>query len=106
MKKLIMTALVALAPVSAMAPAPVLAQEIITSIEVPFGDLDLSSLEGQAALETRLDAATRAVCGEPRQRDLKGMVAWEECRAKAEAEAKAQISFASPFDGIELASRF
>lgn len=102
MTKLVFTALAALA----FAATPAAAQEITASVAVPFADLDLSTDAGVNALESRVSAAAKEVCGEARPRDLKAMAAWQECRAKAEANALAQVAFTSPFAGIELASWF
>lgn len=102
MTKFVFTALAALA----FAAAPAAAQEVTTSVAVPFADLDLTTDAGQSTLESRVSAAAKEVCGETRPRDLKAMSAWQECRAKAEANALAQLAFTSPFAGIELASWF
>ncbi len=48
----------------AMIATPALAQsDALQSVPVQYSDLDLSTDEGQAALERRLDRAAQKVCG-------------------------------------------
>jgi len=95
--------LAALALASAVA-APAAAEE--TSVAVTYADLDLTSPAGAKALEERIDTAVEAVCEKPAMRELKAMVAWEECKADALAGAMEQLSLVAPYADIEFASRF
>lgn len=62
------------------------------SVVVPYGDLDLTTEAGQAALDSRIDAAVDEVCAKPAMiRDLKAIDAWAKCRKGAEASAAEQI---------------
>jgi UrcA family protein len=62
------------------------------SVSVPYGDLDLTTDAGQAALDGRIAAAVKEVCAKPVViRDLKAMTAWTECRKSAASSAAEQI---------------
>jgi UrcA family protein len=65
------------------------------SVSVPYGDLDLTTEAGQAALDGRIAAAVKEVCAKPVMiRDLKAMTAWAECRKSAADSAAEQIGAA------------
>ena len=55
-----------------------------------------------AALEHRIEAAVDAVCEKPAMRDLKAMVAWEECKAAARAGAIDQLSILESYETLAL----
>lgn len=97
----------ALAAVTATLAAPALAAEAApATVEVSIADLDLAAPAGNEALTQRIDAAVDEVCAKPHIRDLKAMLAWEECKTAARAGALEQISVLEPFESIELASNF
>lgn len=76
------------------------------SVEVAIGDLDIGSPDGAAVLDERIEAAASEVCEKPDIRNLKLMVAWEECKASAKAGALEQISVLEPYQSLALASVF
>ena len=84
------------------AAAPAAAAE--TSVAVPYADLDLSSPAGAKTLDQRIDAAVDAVCEKPAMRDLKAMVAWEECKAAARAGAHDKLSVTDRYETLALAT--
>jgi UrcA family protein len=57
----------ALALAAAVVAVPAAAREETQSVKVHYGDLDLTSVEGQQQLDIRLERAARKVCrvGEP-----------------------------------------
>jgi UrcA family protein len=65
------------------------------SVIVPYGDLDLTTEAGQAALDSRIDAAVDEVCARPEpMRNLKAIDAWADCRKGAAASAAEQVGAA------------
>jgi UrcA family protein len=104
MRKSIVTVLAALA-VSALGAVPATAADEV-KVTVPYADLDLTAPAGSAALDQRIDAAVKQVCARPDIRNLKAMTAWEECKASAKLDALDQLSIASPYEDVELASVF
>ena len=102
MRKSIVTVLAALTVVSA---TPAFAADEV-KVTVPYADLDLATPAGTATLDDRIDAAVNQVCARPDIRNLKAMTAWEECKASAKLDALDQLSFASPYEDMELASVF
>ena len=104
MRQSIVTVLAAAFAVSLSAPA-VAADEPV-SVTVAFADLDVADPAGADALTRRIDAAVDRVCSRPDMRNLKAMVAWEECKADALAGAMEQLSLVQPYAGIDFASRF
>ncbi len=81
------------------------ADETVT-VTVPYADLDVADPAGADALTQRIDAAVDKVCARPDIRDLKAMVAWEECKAAAHAGALEQLSLTNPYADLALASVF
>ena len=76
------------------------------STAVRFGDLDLTTDAGAAALHARVARAARAVCGgDVDQRDLGMMNGVLACRqvAMASAEPQVQLAMASARGGRQLA---
>ena len=105
MRNAIVTVLAAAALAGGLA-TPALAVDETVSVTVPFADLDVSDPAGADALTQRIDSAVEKVCHRPDIRDLKAMVAWEECKADALADAMEQLSLVAPYADIEFASRF
>ena len=101
MRKSAVTVLAALAVASAV---PASAAGGGASVAVGYADLDLTAPAGAAALHRRIEAAVDKVCARPELRDLKGMTAWEECRAAALTDAMEQLSTLAPTDNPALAS--
>ena len=85
---------------------PAFAADETVSVVVPYGDLDVADPAGADTLTQRIDAAAEKVCDRPDMRDLKAMVAFEECKADALAGAMEQLSLNQPYAEIEFASRF
>ena len=89
MNKLAIASAVAVA-LSSIAAAPVAAQE--AQLVVSYGDLDLNTTAGVQVLDQRLEAGVKAVCARPDIRDLKSMVAWEQCKDAAMTSANEQLA--------------
>ena len=100
MRKSIVAVLAALAASGLVAPAAAEEHSVIVS----YADLNVATPAGAHALDRRIAAAVEKVCAKPELRDLKGMTAWEECKAAALADALAQLSSLEPVDGVALAS--
>ena len=94
--------LAALALLGAAAAPATAADEV--RVTVAYADLNLATPAGAAALETRIDTAVAAVCEKPALRDLKSMVAWEQCKAAARAGAHDQLSVIEPYEALALAT--
>lgn len=103
MRKSIVTVLAALATSAALA-TPALAAE--TEVVVTYSDLDLTSADGAAKLEQRIDAAAETVCARPDLRDIKAMVAFEACKTEAKTNALDEVSVLEPYQSMALASVF
>jgi UrcA family protein len=105
MRNAIVTVLAAVALAGGFA-TPALAADETVSVVVPYADLDVADPAGAEALTQRIDSAVDKVCHRPDIRNLKAMVAWEECKAGALAGAMEQLSLVAPYADVELASRF
>ena len=105
MRKSLATVLAAAALAGSFATPAVAAEEIV-SVVVTFGDLDVADPAGADTLTQRIDAAVEKVCHRPDIRNLKGMVAWEECKTDALASAMEQLTLVQPYSEIDFASRF
>jgi UrcA family protein len=105
MRKSIVTVLAAAALAGGFATPACAAAETV-SVTVPYADLDVANPAGADALSQRIDSAVEKVCHRPDMRNLKGMVAWEECKAAALAGAMEQLSLVQPYADVDLASRF
>ena len=105
MRNAIVTVLAAAALAGGLA-TPALAADETVSVVVPYADLDVADPAGADVLTQRIDSAVEKVCHRPDIRDLKAMVAWEECKADALAGAMEQLSLVAPYADIEFASRF
>ena len=95
-----------LAAAALLGGTPALAADETVSVTVPYADLDIADPAGADALTQRIDSAVEKVCHRPDIRNLKAMVAWEECKADALAGAMEQLSLVAPYAEVELASRF
>lgn len=58
--------------------------------EVQIADLDLTTAQGQQALDNRLNSAARASCGTPGSRSLQALSAHRRCREAALAAVRPQ----------------
>ncbi|HEY6816491.1 MAG TPA: UrcA family protein [Croceibacterium sp.] len=105
MRTSIATVLAAAALVGLATPAFAADEETVT-VTVPYADLDVADPADADALTQRIDSAVEEVCHRPDMRNLKAMVAWEECKADALAGAMEQLSLVQPYAEIEFASRF
>lgn len=63
----------------------------VAQVVVRYGDLNLDSDRGLAALYRRLEAAAVAVCGRPDQRDLRLAGLARDCQRAAMAGAVAKV---------------
>lgn len=80
-------------PALALAAAtPALAQQ--ASIEVPYGDLDLTKDAGRKALDARIARAANRLCGTVGARDLVQIAAKKACVTEARASAAPQVELA------------
>ena len=61
------------------------------SVTVQYADLDLTREEGLEALHSRLDAASKRVCGDYELRIVRARQVWQHCYDVAMAEALEQI---------------
>jgi UrcA family protein len=92
--KLALAAVAALAS-STLITASAMADPVARkSAEVAYGDLDLTSRAGAAALERRVNAAARQVCDFGDERSLMARAEAEACRAEALATAEDQVAAA------------
>lgn len=66
---------------------------IYRSVEVQFVDLDLTTAEGVAALESRLKGASRKVCGTPQRGSLDQYMDHRACLTEvAESSQRAMVT--------------
>jgi len=73
MKKIAILAAAAVA----LTTVPAAAQD---SVSIYFGDIDVASAAGTQVLTSRLEASADDLCGRPDKRNLKGNVAFKECK--------------------------
>ena len=73
------------------------AQPNSRTVAIPYGDLNLGSEEGRAALDRRIGHAIREACGTPSPVDLRGHNEAGQCRAELRASLATQrdAAFAS-----------
>lgn len=62
------------------------------SVTIGYGDLNLASQAGRAALDRRIDGAARTVCGRASPLELKTIALGRTCRAEVLADARAQLA--------------
>jgi UrcA family protein len=85
---------------AAPVPTPAQAGSETVSVSVRFADLDVNRPEGVATLRRRVEAAVTTVCGgEPDQRFLDQVAAYEHCRKAALDEAMSRIAAITHADG-------
>lgn len=60
----------------------------VRSVEVSYGDLDLTSAQGAATLETRMRAASRLICGSPGARALHAQMDHRACLTETRASTQ------------------
>lgn len=84
--------LIALAAIAAPAVAAPAADETVT-VRIAYGDVDVTSTEGRAALEARIDATLRKACAlEGTARYAHGRAAIDgKCVAEARTAALAEV---------------
>lgn len=82
--------------------APAAAEEL--SVVVKYGDLDLASPAGKATLDRRIAAAVEKVCSPAERRDLRGWMAWEECKVLTLADAMEQLAAIAPPARVAIAA--
>lgn len=87
MRKIIVPALAALSLAAISTPA---SAETVT-VEVSYGDLNLSSQEGMKALERRVERAIERMCGSGRV-PIYAIESQRECVSAAKASAGEQIA--------------
>ncbi len=82
----IKTVLIALsATVAAISPAQAGTTKVVTSVDI--ADLDLTTAEGAAALEHRIDKAVRQLCGSYERRDGAGDRPFAKCVRSARTDS-------------------
>ena len=88
---------------------PVSAQPVNGRTAVSTAGLDLSTAEGQRALDLRILHAASALCGTPSPADVRSRAGYDECRAQARATATAErdrlIELAQQRGAVEVAAR-
>ncbi|MEP3224964.1 MAG: UrcA family protein [Parasphingorhabdus sp.] len=78
---------------------------ITKSVEVSYADLDLTSTEGQSALDGRIKGAVRKVCGGFDSKNLRDAVDHSNCMQEAKQSAKrAQVSLIARAEAGTLGS--
>lgn len=77
------------AAAAAIFAVPAVAQE---TVEVYYGDLDVASATGAQVLGERIEAGAATVCDRPDNRNLKGMLAWQECKNAAVTSGVQQLA--------------
>jgi UrcA family protein len=65
------------------------------SVTIGYGDLNLASRAGRAALDQRIDGAARQLCGESSPLELKMVALGRSCRAGVLADARSQLASSS-----------
>lgn len=86
--------IIAIVSLLLLAPAAAVQAEDIAK-PVTYGDLDLSSPQGRAALDSRLARAVNAVCGKPDLRDLPAVRSSRRCRHAAIEYARNEAELAA-----------
>jgi UrcA family protein len=81
----------AVALAGAFAATPARAADATTSVAVRYGDLDLASSQGEAALKDRVARAARQACGLPDTDTIDGYARVAQCRANAIADASPKL---------------
>lgn len=76
---------------AAFAAVPALAQEAPVSMTVSYGDLNLSSAQGNALFKARVKAAARRICGVAQAPGLAELRAVQTCRTDVMSSAEPQM---------------
>jgi UrcA family protein len=96
----IKTVLIALtATVAAISPAQAGTTKVSTTVEV--ADLDLTTAEGAAALEHRIDKAVRQLCGSYERRDGVGDRPFTKCVRAARTDSSFEAILAAARKGTD-----
>jgi len=95
---------IAIAALTGLLVSPAAAET--ASVSVSYADLNLSSPAGVATLKHRIKAAADRVCSKPSTRDIKAVLAWQECTATALLDAAEQLSAREPSKSFALAALF
>jgi len=75
---------------------------------VSYADLDLTSPQGQAVFDRRIESAIRQICGRPFPSDLQTSHQVQRCRSETRADVQAQRNDAlaqAQNDRIQLSAR-
>ena len=88
MRNIIVPALAALSLAVISTPASAETQ----SVAVQYADLNLSSPAGMAALQGRIEAAARKICGKPEVRSLHDGLDQQHCMREAQASVSVEIA--------------
>ncbi len=75
---------------AALFSSAAVAGDVVRQTSVPFGDLNLASKDGVAALHTRLVAAANQVCADSKETTQAPL--YDECRQKAVQQAIFKVS--------------
>lgn len=73
-----------------------------TSVVVAHRDLNLAQPEGRSALQGRLRAAARLVCGAPEREEIRAYFARRDCYREAIAQAAPEVRGESPLGDNRL----
>jgi len=88
MQKIIVSALAALSLGFAATPA----SAETTSVKVPYADLDLTSAAGQAELSSRIETASRKICGKTEVRNVHDGADQQRCVRETQASVSLEIA--------------
>lgn len=83
---------------SLFAVAPAAAEEVL--VDVSYGDLDVTTPAGAEVLGKRITAQAETACARPDIRNLKAMLAFEQCKTDVVSSASEQLAAR----GVTLAS--
>jgi len=106
----IKSTIIAAAIASAIAAVPAHADTTRTSTQVEVADLDLTTAEGEAALEERMQDAVREMCGSYDRYNGYGERPFRDCVRSVNIEAQAAVLVAEAREAankttIELAAK-
>lgn len=103
-----MTPIRTLIPIALVAAVAAASPARAETRAVSYADLNLSSPQGQAVLDSRIATAIRQVCGRAYPTDLQSQRQVERCRAQTLADVQAQRNDAlaqARNDRIQLSAR-
>lgn len=78
------------ASLSFLAAVPAAAEDIV--VHVDYSDLDVATAAGTEVLGKRIAADAESACARPDMRNLKGMLAFEQCKAGVVSNAAEQLA--------------